>query len=45
MLLTEYLAGFAKAIDEYSKTGLILSSELKIDVLEEIVSDLLRSLE
>ena len=35
MLLTEYLSDVTKAIDEYSRTGLILSSELKTDVRTE----------
>ncbi|MCR4292305.1 MAG: DUF6516 family protein [Candidatus Kuenenia sp.] len=35
MLITEYLQDFAKAIDEYSKTGFIITSELKIDARTE----------
>ena len=35
MLLTEYLQDFAKVIDEYSKTGFIITSELKIDARAE----------
>ncbi|NQU73900.1 MAG: hypothetical protein HQ547_04230 [Candidatus Omnitrophica bacterium] len=35
MLLTEYLSDVTKAIDEYSRTGLILSSELKTDARTE----------
>ena len=35
MVLTEYLSDVTKAIDEYSRTGLILSSELKIDARTE----------
>ena len=35
MLLTEYLQDFTKAIDEYSETGYIITSELKIDVRTE----------
>jgi len=35
MLLAEYLSDVTKAIDEYSRTGLILSSELKIDARTE----------
>jgi hypothetical protein len=31
MLLTEYLSDFAKVIDEYSQTGLIIDSELIAD--------------
>jgi len=35
MLLTEYVSDVTKAIDEYSRTGLILSSELKTDARTE----------
>jgi hypothetical protein len=35
MFLAEYLSDVTKAIDEYSRTGLILSSELKIDARTE----------
>ncbi len=35
MLLTEYLSEITKTIDEYSKTGLIISSELNIDARTE----------
>ena len=35
MVLAEYLSDVTKAIDEYSRTGLILSSELKIDARTE----------
>jgi hypothetical protein len=35
MFLTEYLSGLTKAIDEYSKTGLILSSEVIVDYRTE----------
>jgi hypothetical protein len=35
MLLTNYLSSLSKVIDEYSKTGLILSSELRIDLRTE----------
>jgi hypothetical protein len=35
MLLTEYLDDFAKAIDEFSKTDLIVASELKVDARTE----------
>ena len=35
MLLTEYLSELSKTIDEYSKTGLIISSELNIDARTE----------
>ena len=35
MLLTEYLSELTKTIDEYSKTWLIISSELDIDVRAE----------
>lgn len=35
MLLTEYLQDFTKAIDEYSITGCIITSELKIDARTE----------
>ena len=35
MLLTEYLQDFTKAIDEYSETGYIITSELKIDARTE----------
>ena len=31
MFLTEYLSNITKIIDEYSRTGLILSSEIAID--------------
>lgn len=31
MFLTEYLSFLTKTIEEYSKTGLILSSEIKVD--------------
>ena len=35
MLLTEYLFDLIKAIDEYSKSGYILTSELNIDARSE----------
>ena len=35
MLLTEYLSELTKTIDEYSKTGLIISSELNLDARTE----------
>ncbi len=35
MLLTEYLSGLVKTIDEYSKSGYVLTSELKIDARTE----------
>ncbi|GBD97212.1 MAG TPA: hypothetical protein ENG83_02405 [Nitrospirae bacterium] len=35
MLLTEYLSGITETIKEYSKTGLILSSELIADARTE----------
>jgi hypothetical protein len=35
MLLTEYLQDFTKAIDEYSKTRYIITSDLKIDARTE----------
>ena len=35
MFLSEYLSDLTKAIDEYSKTGLIISSEVKIDFRTE----------
>ena len=35
MLLSEYLSVLTRAIDEYSKTGLIISSEVKIDFRTE----------
>lgn len=35
MLLTEYLSGLAKVIDEYSRTGLIIESELIADYRTE----------
>lgn len=35
MVLTEYLSDLAKVIDEYSKTGLFISSELIVDVRTE----------
>jgi len=35
MLLTEYLSELTKTIDEYSKTGLIILSELNIDARTE----------
>jgi len=35
MLLTEYFSELTKTIDEYSKTGLIISSELNIDARTE----------
>ncbi|MBI5096848.1 MAG: hypothetical protein HZB32_04280 [Nitrospirae bacterium] len=35
MLLTEYLSEHTSTIDEYSTTGLIISSELKIDARTE----------
>ena len=35
MLLSEYLSDLTRAIDEYSKTGLIISSEVKIDFRTE----------
>jgi len=35
MLLTEYLSGLVKSIDEYSKSGYVLTSELKIDARTE----------
>lgn len=35
MLLTEYLSGLAKVIDEYSRTGLIIDSELITDYRTE----------
>lgn len=31
MYLTEYLSGLAKSVEEYSQTGFIISSEIKID--------------
>ncbi len=35
MLLTEYLSDLIKVIDEYSKSGYILASEVKIDARAE----------
>ena len=35
MLLTEYLANLANVIDEYSRTGLIIDSELSADYRTE----------
>jgi hypothetical protein len=35
MLLTEYLEAFSKVIDEYSKTGLIFSSQVHVDIRAE----------
>lgn len=35
MLLTEYLSDLAKVIEEYSKTGFLVSSELIVDVRTE----------
>ena len=35
MLLSEYLSGIAKAIDEYSKTNLIIDSDLNTDFRTE----------
>src|SRR3972149_1483218 len=35
MLLTEYISGLAKVIDEYSRTGLIIDSELIADYRTE----------
>jgi len=35
MLLTEYLSGLVRTIDEYSKSGYVLTSELKIDARTE----------
>ena len=35
MFLTEYLSDLTKAIDEYSKTGLILSSDVMVDYRTE----------
>ena len=40
MLLTEYLQDFAKVIDEYSKTGFIITSELKIDARAEKIGEI-----
>jgi len=35
MLLTEYISGLAKVIDEYSRTGVIIDSELIADYRSE----------
>ncbi len=35
MFLTEYLSDLTKAIDEYSKTGLILFSDVMVDYRTE----------
>lgn len=35
MLLTEYLSGLIKTIDEYSKSEYVLTSEIKIDARTE----------
>ena len=35
MLLTEYLSGLSNVIDEYSRTGLIIDSELSADYRTE----------
>src|SRR3990167_2214705 len=35
MLLSEYLSGIAKAIDEYAKTNLIIDSDLNTDFRTE----------
>ena len=35
MLLTEYLSDLIKGIDEYSKSGYVLTSELRIDARSE----------
>ncbi|MCL5422446.1 MAG: hypothetical protein M1461_08245 [Nitrospirae bacterium] len=45
MYLTEYLSEVTKAVEEYSQTGFIISSEIKIDVwLSETTSTLQESL-
>jgi len=35
MLLTEYLEAFSKVIDEYSKTDLVFSSQVHVDIRAE----------
>lgn len=35
MLLTEYLSGLTKDIDEYARTGLVLTSEVTADTRTE----------
>jgi hypothetical protein len=35
MLLTEYLSGLTKDIDEYARTGFVLSSEVAADTRTE----------
>lgn len=37
MLLTEYLETYSKLIDEYSKTSLIFSSQINVDIRAEHV--------
>jgi len=44
MLLTEYLQYFTNAINEYSKTGFIITSEVKIDARTEKIGIIKASL-
>jgi hypothetical protein len=44
MLLTEYLQNFTDAINEYSKTGYIITSEVKIDARTEKIGIIKASL-
>lgn len=45
MLLTEYLQNLAKIIDEYAKTGFIITSELKVDARTEKIGLIKTSIE